>query len=193
MENVLIGYGGVARELIAEIGKPLKCFVDEEYCSDGLFNLNTINSKKHRVIIAVGDPSVRMDIVNKLPKDITYWNYISKHAIITDDLVNFGNGSIVCAGAIITTNVYIGNHVYINTNSKIAHDCEISDYVTISPGANISGNVKINSNVYIGSNSAIREKISICSNVVVGLNAGVVSDINEPGVYVGTPCYKIKK
>lgn len=192
MEKVLIGYGGVARELIAEIGEPIKCFVDTKYCKNGLFDIKDIDSKKHKVIIAIGDPSYRIEIVNKLPNDIKYWNYISKYAIITDTLVNFGYGNIICAGSIITTNVSIGNHVYINTNSKIAHDCEISDFVTISPGTNISGNVKINSNVYIGSNSAIKEKTSICSNVVLGLNTGVVRDITEEGVYVGTPCVKIK-
>lgn len=192
MEKVLIGFGGVARELIAEVGENLKCFVDDKYYSPGLFSINDINPKKHSVIIAVGDTISRMEIVKKLPKDITYWNYISKYAIITDKLVNFGKGSIICAGVIITTNVSIGNHVYINTNSKIAHDCEISDFVTISPGVNISGNVKINSNVYVGTNSAIKEKINIVSNVTIGMNCGVTKDINESGTYIGTPAIKIK-
>lgn len=192
MEKVLVGYGGFARELIAEIGHPLKCFVDEEYHSDGLFNIKDLNPKIHQVIIAVGDPISRMNILERLPKNITYWNYISKYAIVTDKLVNFGNGSIICAGSVITTNVHIGNHVQININSTIGHDCEISDFVTISPGVHMSGNVKIHPNVYIGTNSSIREKINICSNVIVGLNAGVVGDIKESGVYGGTPAVKIK-
>ena len=63
MEKVLIGCGGVARELIAEIGENLKCFVDEEYYSPGLFNIKDIDSKKHSVIIAVGDTTSRMEII----------------------------------------------------------------------------------------------------------------------------------
>jgi len=44
----------------------------------------------------------------------------------------------------------------------------------------------------MGNNSSIREKINICDNVTIGLNSGVVKDINEGGVYVGLPVKKIK-
>jgi len=35
-------------------------------------------------------------------------------------------------------------------------------------------------------------KTTICDNVTIGLNSGVVKDINEKGVYVGLPVRKIK-
>jgi serine acetyltransferase len=60
------------------------------------------------------------------------------------------------------------------------------------PGAIVSGDCNISDNVYVGTNSSIREKISICDDVIIGLNSGVVSDIVESGVYVGTPAKKIK-
>ena len=41
-------------------------------------------------------------------------------------------------------------------------------------------------------NIEIKEKISIHSLSTIGMNAGVVKNINEPGVYVGTPAKKIK-
>ena len=55
------------------------------------------------------------------------------------------------------------------------------------PGAVISGNNKIEDRVYFGSNSSSKQGIEITSDVTVGLNAGVVSDLAEAGVYVGTP------
>jgi UDP-3-O-[3-hydroxymyristoyl] glucosamine N-acyltransferase len=60
------------------------------------------------------------------------------------------------------------------------------------PGSIISGNCKIGNNVYIGSNSSVREKITICDNVIIGLNGGVVKNITKEGVYVGLPVKKIK-
>lgn len=45
--------------------------------------------------------------------------------------------------------------------------------------------------VYVGTNSSIKEKISIHSLVTIGLNSGVVKDINEAGVYVGVPVKKL--
>jgi UDP-3-O-[3-hydroxymyristoyl] glucosamine N-acyltransferase len=46
--------------------------------------------------------------------------------------------------------------------------------------------------VYVGTNASIKEKINIHSLVTIGMNAGVVKHINEPGVYIGTPTKKIK-
>ena len=60
------------------------------------------------------------------------------------------------------------------------------------PNAVVSGNCNIGNCVYIGTNSTIKEKLNICNNVTIGLNAGVVKDIKEPGTYVGTPAKKIK-
>ena len=60
------------------------------------------------------------------------------------------------------------------------------------PGSILSGDVIIKDQVYIGTNSSVREKISICDNVTIGLNSGVVKNINESGTYVGSPLKKIK-
>ena len=61
-----------------------------------------------------------------------------------------------------------------------------------APGAKISGNCEIGECVYFGTNASVRQKIKICDNVIIGLNAGVVKNINEPGVYAGVPVTKIK-
>jgi UDP-3-O-[3-hydroxymyristoyl] glucosamine N-acyltransferase len=34
--------------------------------------------------------------------------------------------------------------------------------------------------------------MNICDDVIIGMNAGVVKNISEPGTYVGTPAIKIK-
>jgi UDP-3-O-[3-hydroxymyristoyl] glucosamine N-acyltransferase len=60
------------------------------------------------------------------------------------------------------------------------------------PGVIVSGNVTIYDLVYIGTNSSIKEKLSIHSLSTIGLNSGIVKNINEPGTYVGIPSKKIK-
>jgi sugar O-acyltransferase (sialic acid O-acetyltransferase NeuD family) len=190
MENVLIGYGGFAREIIADIGHTLKCFVDDEYADNNTYKLSSLDPNKHRVLIAIGNPEDRKRIFERLPKGITFWNHISKWAIILDPLKYFGNGSIICAGSVITTNVHIGDQVHININSTIGHDSFISDFVTVSPGVNISGNVFVDKNVFIGTNSSIRERINITSDVIIGMNTGVIKQITTEGIYVGTPNIK---
>jgi UDP-3-O-[3-hydroxymyristoyl] glucosamine N-acyltransferase len=60
------------------------------------------------------------------------------------------------------------------------------------PGSIISGNCNIGSKVYLGTNTSVKEKTVIVDDVTIGLNSGVVKDINESGIYVGTPTYKLK-
>jgi UDP-3-O-[3-hydroxymyristoyl] glucosamine N-acyltransferase len=56
----------------------------------------------------------------------------------------------------------------------------------------ISGDVVLGQRNYFGNNSSIREKLTITDDVIVGMNACVVKDINESGTYVGVPVKKIK-
>ena len=44
----------------------------------------------------------------------------------------------------------------------------------------------------MGTNSTIKEEITITDNVIIGLNSGVVKNINQEGTYVGLPAKKIK-
>lgn len=194
LEPVLIGAGGFAREIVAEVflqtKMQLKCFVDDEYWADGLYKISEFNPESQSALIAVGNPADKIKLLGKLPENTKFWNYISPNAYVNN--LTLGVGNFICAGVIITTNVKIGNHVHLNLQTTVGHDSVLGDFVTTAPSVNISGNVTVGKGVYLGTKSCIREKISICDNVVLGMNAGVVSDIQESGVYVGTPAKKIK-
>jgi len=196
MEKALIGAGGFAREIKAHIGNnTMKCFVDDEYWvknNNNIYPLSQFDFNKYEVLVAIGNPKDRFDIIQKLPKDTQYFSFIHPTAQILGKDVTIGEGSIICAGCIITTNIKIGKHAHLNLHTTVGHDCEIGDYFTTAPGAKISGNCKIYDCVYIGTNSSIKEKISIHSFATIGLNAGVVKHIEEPGTYIGTPAKKIK-
>jgi sugar O-acyltransferase (sialic acid O-acetyltransferase NeuD family) len=101
--------------------------------------------------------------------------------------VQIGPGSVVTAGARITTHVSLGRHVHVNLNATIGHDAVIHDYVTLNPGVNVSGRVHIQQAVTMGTGSSVIERISIGAGTVVGAGATVVRDL-PPGVTaVGTP------
>jgi UDP-3-O-[3-hydroxymyristoyl] glucosamine N-acyltransferase len=109
-----------------------------------------------------------------------------------DENIEIGEGSIICAGSILTTNIKIGKHTHLNLHTTVGHDTEIGDFFTTAPGVKISGNCKIGNKVYVGTNGSIKEKIHISENVTLGLNCGVVKHIEESGIFVGTPTQKIK-
>tara|TARA_R110000803_G_C11819025_1_gene301695 strand:+ start:69 stop:659 length:591 start_codon:yes stop_codon:yes gene_type:complete len=195
IEHAIIGAGGFGREIKAAIGIPdIKFFVDDKYedLNNNILGLSKFDPKKYIVIVAVGDPKDRFDIIERLPKETKYFTFIDPSAIIMDENIQIGEGSIICAGNIITTNVKIGKHAHLNLQTTIGHDCKIGDYFTTAPGVKISGNCKINDYVYIGTNASVKEKISIHSFTTIGMNAAVVKDITERGTYVGVPAKKIK-
>lgn len=199
MKKGIIGAGGFGREvywslsLIERVNT--KFFVDDKYWDDTndlILPISKFNPSEYKIVVAIGDPRDRFDMVERLPKETKYFTHIHPSVQILGDDVEINEGSIICVGTIITTNVKIGKHAHLNLQTTIGHDCEIGDYFTTAPGAKISGNCKIGNYVYLGTNASVREKINITDNVTIGLNSGVVKDITEPGIYGGVPTKKLK-
>jgi sugar O-acyltransferase (sialic acid O-acetyltransferase NeuD family) len=199
MKKSIIGYGGFAKEVYHSIRTSDNTeievfFVDDEYYVglNKTLPLSEFNEEEYEVIVAIGDPIVRSQIVERLPKNTKYFTHIHKSVIILGNDVKIGKGSIICAGSIITSNIEIGNHSQLNLQTTIGHDVVLGDFFTSAPGVKISGNCNIGERVYFGTNSCVKQKIKITNDVTIGLNSGVVNNINESGVYVGTPLKKIK-
>jgi sugar O-acyltransferase (sialic acid O-acetyltransferase NeuD family) len=190
MIKALIGNGGHAREVVAQMGAwDMIRFVDDKYWREesNVLPLSKFNSSIYEVMIAVGDSKNRFDISQKLPIDTKYFTFIHPTALLMDNNIKIGEGSFIGAYSILTTNINIGKHAILNRSNHIGHDTNIGDYFSAMPGAIVSGNVTIYDLVYIGTNSSIKEKLSIHSLTTIGSNTTVVKHIEEPGVYVGVP------
>jgi sugar O-acyltransferase (sialic acid O-acetyltransferase NeuD family) len=197
MKKAIIGAGGFGREvywslsMMERIGTVF--FVDDKYydgTDENIKPLSQFNPLSYEVVVAIADSYARKKIVESLPINTKYFTHIHPTAQIHGPDVKIGEGSIICAGSIITTNVEIGKHAHINLITTIGHDCIIGDYFTTAPGVQISGNEIIGDRVYFGTRSCVKQKIKICDDVIIGMNAGVVKNITEPGTYVGTPAKK---
>lgn len=195
-EYALIGAGGFADEVKGHMGNMnMKCFVDDSYYKpndNNVYPLSQFDSSKYQVLIAIGDGSARRKIVERLPSDTKYFTFIHPSAILLHN-VEIGEGSIVCANSIVTTNCKIGKHSHLNLMTTIGHDCIIGDYFTAAPNVSISGTCEIGNCVYFGTTSCVKEKITICSEVTIGMMAAVVKDIYVSGTYVGTPAKLIER
>jgi sugar O-acyltransferase (sialic acid O-acetyltransferase NeuD family) len=196
MEKALIGAGGHAQEVRAHMGDfTIPCFVDDSYWvpnSNNILPLSQFDTSRYEVMVAIGEPRVRFDIINKLPKEAKYFTYIHPSAQLLADDIRIGEGSFIGANCVLTYNIKIGKHALLNRAVHIGHDCRIGDYFSAMPGAIVSGNVTIYDLIYMGNNSSIREKLSVHSLATIGSNATVVKSIEESGTYVGVPAKKIK-
>jgi sugar O-acyltransferase (sialic acid O-acetyltransferase NeuD family) len=200
LEKVLIGAGGFAREVKAQMGQlDMKCFVDDEYYTpmhdhpQNIHPISKFNPKTQQALVVIGNPHDRAEMVKKMPEGTKYFSYIDPSAQILGNNVVIGDGCMICAGCIITTNVKIEDHAQLNLLTTIGHDCRIGSYFTTAPGVKISGNCTIGDRVYFGTSACIREKLTVVDDVTIGLNGGVVKNITEAGTYVGTPTKRIER
>lgn len=191
MRRALIGFGGHAREVMAQMGQKLDCFVDDDYVVNGTKSITSFDPNEFEVMIAVSDPNNKSNFLSKLPPNTKFFSWIHPTSLVMEN-VEIGEGSFIGAYSILTTNIKIGKHSILNRHVQIGHDSVIGDFFSAMPGSIISGNVTIGDFVYLGNNSSIREKIKVCNNVTLGMNSAVVKDITEYGVYAGVPSKKIK-
>lgn len=160
------------------------------------FKSRIATTQEARAFIAVGSPHIKTKIHGMLQPYQQFQFPVIVHPKASFDIrpgkVKIGEGSILCPGAVLTTEIEIGRFVLVYLNTTIGHETQIGDFSTLSPGANISGNVKMGKRVFVGTGAMVLERLSICDDVVIGAGAVVNRSITEPGVYVGVPAKKIK-
>jgi len=202
----IIGAGGFGREvawLADRINKVeptwnMKGFIDDDKTLLGILQGNCpvvgncdflLNIKKEVwVVCAIGSAAARKKIVRKLENNpqIRFATLVDP-AVLQSERVSIGEGSILCAGTILTVDISVGKHVIINLDCTIGHDVRIQDFVTVYPGVNVSGQVIVEESVELGTGTQIIQGKRICAGSIVGAGAVVVKDIVEKGTYVGVP------
>ncbi len=208
---IIIGASGFGREvawLVERINKKCKewnliGFIDDnisiqENVINGYRVLGTTNNIKDYpeayYVCAIGSSKVRSMIIEK----VTQENPNIRFATLIDptvemsDLVEIGEGTIICAHTIITVNISIGKHVIINLDCTIGHDAVLKDFVTLYPSVNVSGASNIGKAVEMGTGMQIIQGKSVRDYSVVGAGAVVVRDLPEKCTAVGSPAKVIK-
>jgi len=107
--------------------------------------------------------------------------------VVTGSAFTVGEGSIVCPGSVLTSNVTVGRHTQVHICCAVGHDTTLADYVTILPGATIAGNVSVEAGVLFGSAASTNQGLTIAAGSTVGSGASVVKDIPPGVVAVGVP------
>lgn len=204
----IVGTGGMAREVLLCLRDCFPydldnfpnrvCFLEKdsvlsqkELDTIPIIPQSKFNPASHKVIIAVGDVNLRKKIASDLPLETEFESLVHPSAIISDS-VEMGEGSIIMAGTVLTCSIKIGKHCIIDRLSTIGHDVVIEDFFHLAPHSVLSGNTKIGTEVFIGTQAAVKENVSICNKVLIGMGTIVVKSITESGTYIGNPAKRIK-
>lgn len=216
--NVIFGAGGFAREvawLIDELvksgradGKVDAFVVDDHAGNVGAFIhgvpvisetefFETCRSRAVNVYIGVGSPQLKQVLHKKCLSLLDSVDFPSLvHPSVIMDLrpgvIQLSEGCFICAGTILTTDLRVGAFVHINLDCTVGHDANIGDFTTLSPGVHISGRVTIGEKCFAGTGAAFLESVHVIDNAVIGAGAVVISDITEPGTWVGVPARRLR-
>jgi len=203
----IYGAGGLGREVLALIkalpewevmgfyddGIPPGSNVAQYKILGSLQDLLEYKTELH-LIIAIGDPKVKTEIVNKLSSNpqIQFPVLIHPDALImSKSTVKIGDGSIITAGVKLTCDIQLGKHVLINLNCTIGHDVRIGDCSSVMPGVNIAGAVHIGKEVLIGSGANILNGLHVADAARVGSGAVVTKNVAEGKTVAGVPAREL--
>lgn len=140
-------------------------------------------------VVAIASPKVRQLIVTGMletgqPK---FKALVDPAACIDSSLTSVGDGSVICAGSVITADVIIGQHCIINKLCSIGHDVILGDFVTLAPKVMLGGHVAIEKLADVGGQACVRQGLVVKSAAVVGMGAVVTKDVPAGAVVVGNP------
>jgi sugar O-acyltransferase (sialic acid O-acetyltransferase NeuD family) len=207
---LVYGAGGFAREVkdvvdaMEKTGKTIRCvgFLDDARKTHGIV-LNDVPvlggeeklqvfAGKAEFLVGIGNPVAKKKTAEKISRHGCRFAKAFHPTAVTSSYVEYGEGSIVTAGVILTNQIRIGKHVILNLGDTVGHDCILEDYVTISPGVFISGNVHIGEGTDVGTGSVIIQGVRVGRWSVVGAGAVVTKDIPDNCTAVGVPAKVIK-
>lgn len=196
----IYGAGGLGKEVKTLVDavnyeKPVYDFLgffdDNKEGKEVIGNLECLNlwDENLFLIVAIGSPTIKEQVVSLITNNkIQFETIVHPLAVIGNkNTVKLGEGTIVTAGCVLTTDIIIGDHVLINLNATIGHDCIIGAYSSIMPGVNVAGAVNIERSVLAGSGANILNAVHIGQQAVVGAGAVVLKDVKAFTTVIGVP------
>lgn len=207
----ILGSGGFAREVLTLIENinaitplyEILGFVDNALTKGTMINGYPVigndeeinaTTKPLALALAFGEPHLKAKVRAKYTNPlISFPSFIHPSVMIGNShYTTIGQGCIICAGCILTTNITIQDFVTLNLACTVGHDVVIGQFSSFMPSCNISGEVVIEKNVYCGTGVKIINQVHIGANAIVGAGAVVTQDIPQDCTAVGIPAKPIK-
>lgn len=199
-ELVLLGAGGLAREVIAADapGHSIVGVLDDDPALHGgsIGGVRVLGGLAHAVeydadlLICVGPGVARRSIALRLAAlGVSPDRYATlvDAAVRVPESCRVGAGSILLAGVVLTADVTIGRHVVAMPHVTFTHDDLVADFATFAAGATLGGGVRIGEAAYLGMNASVRQHQTVGAGSVIGMGAVVVSDVPAEETWAGVP------
>jgi len=205
----IYGAGGLGRE-VYEVAHTINCsslswseiiFIDD---GDNIKDIRKIpiytfkqasrrfSQEPFEVCIAVGEPSVRQILYDKLVAEGIKIATLVHPEVSIPDSTMIGEGTIICKFVSITCDIRIGNNVYIHPMACIGHDSVIGDSSVISSFVDVAGDCIIGEKVFLAIGVVMKQGISVGNKSIVGMSSVIHRDIPESVIAMGNPARAMK-
>jgi sugar O-acyltransferase (sialic acid O-acetyltransferase NeuD family) len=164
----------------------------ERLAERGIRYLGTVDqlvsaAERPRYVIGIGAPKVRMMLADRMDQaGFSAATLVHPLASIGSQC-ELGEGTVLLAGARITTNVRLGRHVHMNPNVTVGHDTVLEDFVSVNPSATVSGDCVVETGALIGVAAVISNQLRVGARALVGAGACAVRDVPPDVVVKGVP------
>lgn len=153
----------------------------------GPTELLTALPKNTHYVIGIGNGRVRESIDRRAAQvGLQPETVIHPDSSIASDVI-IGNGTVICAGARITTNVTLGRQVHINMNVTVGHDVSIESYATVFPLVALGGEATIGERTTVGAGATLNPGITTGGDSYVASGAVVLGDVPPSTLVAGVP------
>lgn len=202
MKLGIYGSGGLGREIYEiAIRRNLVSsswddiiFIDDinpegEYFGTKRVNFETFKSfqDNYEFVIAVGEPSIREKLFNKLIENDCKLTILIDPTAVISSTAHINKGTIVCEFSTIHTGVVLGQNTLIQPFCDLGHDIKVGNHSVLSPHCAPGGNVIFGERVFIGMQSSILELLTIGNDAIVGMGSVVYRDVLAGTTVLGNP------
>lgn len=172
-------------------------FIDDvneegEHFGTDRITFNTLIKNRDRYepfecIIAIGEPSIREKLFNKLINENIEIATLIDLTSLVSPAATIGKGTIVCEFSTIHVGVEIGRNVLIQPFCDIGHDITIGNHTVISPHCAPGGSTIFGERVYAGMQSTLKEKLNIGDDAIIAMGSSVFQDVPTGATVAGNP------
>jgi len=138
------------------------------------------------VLLGIAEPALKEKVWNALAGSVTFMTFVAPNAMV--GLYNsIGEGSIICPGVVMTTNVTLGKAVTVNVSANLGHDVSIGDFSSVMGRVGLAGGVHLGTRTYVGAGATLLPGVNIGAQAKVGAGSVVIRNVPENVTVFGNP------
>lgn len=207
---VVVGIGGLGREALDLVtavngAQEVPTFdlvgsVDDHPSATNLARLDALGTpylgtvdewiasgRRARFVVGIAHPVHRAAIDERMTRTGSVAVSLVHPSATLGAQVRLGEGSLVCSGARLTTNITLGRHAHVHVNATVGHDSSLDDFTSVYPAGAVSGSCHIGRGATVGAHATVLQGLVVGQGAFVGAGAVVTRDVDDRAVVKGAP------